>query len=240
MHVSVGHPGSRNDKTIVKTDEFLQKIKNKEILHDVEFQLFRQDGTSFLVLGAYLLTDNGYARWRMMQCPIKSSFNISELMWSTRLESVRKDVECTFGILKIRFRILGGSVNFHDQWKVDNVFVACCILHNMNLTEDENNLVWSSDQEWGIVGAEDDDDADLMEGKMLVDLRRSREQRRISARIIPVNEVDLIEHVVIAKERNIIVENEDEPDDDYYTFRSQLIEHYMYCKEVLKSVEWAF
>jgi hypothetical protein len=62
MHVSVGHPGSRNDKTIVKTDEFLQKMKNKQILHDVEFELFRKDGTSFKVLGAYLFTDNGYAR----------------------------------------------------------------------------------------------------------------------------------------------------------------------------------
>ena len=124
MYVSVVHPGSRNDNTIVKIDEFLQRMKNKQILHDVEFELFRKDGTSFKVLGAYLITDNGYARWRMMQCPIKSGFNIFEMMWSTRLESVRKDVECTFGIFKVRFRILGGSVNFHDQWKVDNVFVA--------------------------------------------------------------------------------------------------------------------
>jgi hypothetical protein len=176
----------------------------------------------------------------MVQCPIKSSFNIFELMWSTRLESVRKDVKCTFGILKVRFRILGGSVNFHDQWKVDNVFVACCVLHNMNLLEDENSLVWSSDQEWGLVDAEADDDADLMEGKAVLDLRRAREQRRSSGRLVSVDDEDLMHHVEIEIERNIIVENDDEVDDNYYTFRSQLIEHYTYCKEVIKDVEWAF
>ena len=39
LYVSIGHPGSRNDKTIVKTDEFVQKLKNKDILQDVEFEL---------------------------------------------------------------------------------------------------------------------------------------------------------------------------------------------------------
>lgn len=39
LYVSIGHPGSRNDKTIVNTDEFVQKLKNKEILQDVEFEL---------------------------------------------------------------------------------------------------------------------------------------------------------------------------------------------------------
>ena len=58
------------------------------------------------MLGANLIIDNGYAKWRIMQSPIKFSTNENELRWSTRLESVRKDFECFFGRLKARFRIL--------------------------------------------------------------------------------------------------------------------------------------
>lgn len=41
LHISDGHPGSRNDKTIVKTDTFVQELKDRKILKDVEFQLFK-------------------------------------------------------------------------------------------------------------------------------------------------------------------------------------------------------
>ena len=36
LHISDGHPGSRNDKTIVKTDTFVQELKDRKILKDVE------------------------------------------------------------------------------------------------------------------------------------------------------------------------------------------------------------
>jgi Plant transposon protein len=32
-----------------------------------------------------------------------------------RLDSVRKDVECTFGVLKARFRILRNGMRFHKK-----------------------------------------------------------------------------------------------------------------------------
>ena len=41
LHISTGHPGSRNDKTIVKTDKLVMDLKNKKILQDVEFKLFK-------------------------------------------------------------------------------------------------------------------------------------------------------------------------------------------------------
>ena len=57
------------------------------------------DGSVITVRGAYLITDNGYAKWRMMQCPIKCSTNGHELRWSTRLESIRKDVDRSLHLL---------------------------------------------------------------------------------------------------------------------------------------------
>jgi Plant transposon protein len=215
LYVSRGHPGSRNDKTIVKTDEFLQAIRNKEILYDdVEFVLYREDGSSFTVKGAYLISDNGYAKWRMLQAPIKSSSSLDEMKWSTRLESVRKDVECTFGILKIRFRILRARILFHTQERVDNVFYAACVMHNMLLTDDGLDTGWDAEEEG------DDDD-----------LRDGLEMRRIRLRLVDQRALPILPGGL----RNIAEHNHDAEGDDidesHYTFRTQLIAHYKYCKE---------
>jgi len=51
--------------------------------------------------GAYLICDNGYHHWRNSISPYANADSASlEGYFSTNLESVRKDVECTFGILK--------------------------------------------------------------------------------------------------------------------------------------------
>ena len=214
LYVSQGHPGSRSDKTIVKTDEFLQAIRKKEILwNDVTFELYRSDGSTFLVRGAYLISDNGYAKWRMLQAPIKSSSSLDEMKWSTRLENVRKDVECYFGRLKIRFRILRSRVMFHKQSRVDNVFFAACIMHNMLIEDDGLDEGWHDEEE-----GEDDD------------IRDGLEMRRIRLRLVDVRGVpDLPEGIrQIAQD-----DNGDDADieDSHYTFRTQLIAHYKYAKE---------
>jgi hypothetical protein len=60
---------------------------------DVQIQLYR---------GAWVMVDNGYLPWSTTVPPIKDPSTIAELRWSKWLESMRKDVECTFGILKGR------------------------------------------------------------------------------------------------------------------------------------------
>ncbi len=47
---------------------------------------------------------------------------------------MRKDVECTFGILKGRWRIL----------KADYIWLTCCALHNWLLDIDGMNEIWVS------------------------------------------------------------------------------------------------
>lgn len=46
-------------------------------------------------------------------------------------ESVRKDVERTFGQMKSSWRCLKIPCLWQDEAHVDNMFVTCCILHNM-------------------------------------------------------------------------------------------------------------
>lgn len=89
-------------------------------------------------------------QWRTLIPPLKACGSVSEQAWSKRLESVRKDVECTFGILKGRFRILKVPIEYHSHDKIDNVFFSCCILHNMlhaidGLETMEAGMHWSGE-----------------------------------------------------------------------------------------------
>ena len=46
-------------------------------------------------------------------------------------ESIRKDVECSFGILKKRFQYLKTGITWHRKSDIDNAVFSCVILHNM-------------------------------------------------------------------------------------------------------------
>ncbi|CAM9749108.1 unnamed protein product, partial [Ectocarpus fasciculatus] len=79
--------------------------------------------------------------WQILIEPSKYPLSENDLLFSKRLESVRKDVECFFGILKGRFRILKLAMAYQSQERIDNVFFTCCILHNMLHTFD---TAWTS------------------------------------------------------------------------------------------------
>jgi len=58
--------------------------------------------------------------------------------YNTNLESIRKDVECTFGILKKRWRVLDYGLNYYCMKDCEKVFTVCCVLQNMLLSLGEN------------------------------------------------------------------------------------------------------
>lgn len=79
-----------------------------------------------------------YHQWDVLMSPSKCPIEPGDIMFSKSLESVRKDVECFFGILKGRFRILKLRIPYHKKEHIDNIFFTCCILHNMLHTFDNN------------------------------------------------------------------------------------------------------
>ena len=92
--------------------------------------------------GAHLICDNGYLRWPTSICPYAGCENSSlEGFFSTNLESVRKDVECTFGILKKRWQVLNDGLDFRDINKCERIFNARCCLNNFMLDTMERNNV---------------------------------------------------------------------------------------------------
>jgi len=109
-YVSRTFPGTYADKSIVRYDEFLQQVRRDPLYTQFPF--------------------------KDLQFPVKRPWSMEALLWSARVESVRKvlhllhvhllnlpdykrecacvqDVECAFGRLKGRFRILKLPLRFH-------------------------------------------------------------------------------------------------------------------------------
>jgi hypothetical protein len=68
-------------------------------------------------------------------CPYASESSLGRKgYFNSNLESIRnKDVECTFGILKKRWRILDYGFNYYCMKDCEKIFTVCCMLHNMLL-----------------------------------------------------------------------------------------------------------
>ena len=80
--------------------------------------------------GPWNLVNNGHTCWSTCIPPKKQSCLSSETRWSQWLESMRKNVEYCFGILKRRFCILKLPIRIHDIDEVDKIWKTCCTLHN--------------------------------------------------------------------------------------------------------------
>jgi hypothetical protein len=133
--------GARNDKTIVRHDTYITDVRNKKVHEEVEYDMFI-NGVLKRVKGVYYLCDGGYHRWSCMINPIKHTISRGDRLWSEWVESTRKDVECTFGILKSRWRFLRNGIVLQNQSSIDFAFFTCCILHNLILEFDGLDNRW--------------------------------------------------------------------------------------------------
>lgn len=144
-----GHPSTWNDKTLVMFDSFLTDVRKGKILSDNLFELLQRSKKGKIVRvqynGVWLQVDNGYHEWSITMPPFKYVSNRNELRWSQWMESMRKDVECTFGILKKRWTILSKGIKAKDISIADEVWKTCCALHNMLLEVDGYDEMWQED-----------------------------------------------------------------------------------------------
>jgi Plant transposon protein len=143
LYSTTGAPGRWNDMTVVEFDEFYKGIKSHEIGDDVEFELYYYDQTSQKVkkqkyCGVWLIVDNGYHSVSCTIPPFKDPPYTDQYMWSEWLESTRKDVECTFGIMKTRWLIFESPIRYQGIEIIDRIWRCACALHNMILEYDDN------------------------------------------------------------------------------------------------------
>jgi hypothetical protein len=131
--------GARSDKHIVRLDPTVTSIRDNFYKY-VEWEYYTINGEVKRDKGVYLICDGGYLRWVTLMCPYAGSVEAGRRgYFNTNLESIRKDVECTFGILKKRWRILDYGLQYRNMHKCEKLFWVCCILHNMLLELPEDD-----------------------------------------------------------------------------------------------------
>jgi hypothetical protein len=130
LSVCPGKPGTWNDKTIIKYDEFIQSLSTNDLFTTYEWQR-RVAGPSEWVTetGVYCICDGGYLQKPTMMSAFHMNSDEEDIHWSM-LGSLRKDVETFFGRLKKRFTIFHDGVRVHDVEKMDDIFFTCVALHN--------------------------------------------------------------------------------------------------------------
>ena len=144
LHSTTGHPGCWNDKTLVRFDSFMDELRKGAFGNMMTFELMKASCSHTNMNGAYVIVDNGYLNWSTTVPPLHNSMYRSEIRFSQWLESLRKDVECTFGILKGRWRILKTGIRLHNTAAADNVWLTCCALHNLLLDVDGLSNGWQN------------------------------------------------------------------------------------------------
>jgi Plant transposon protein len=222
-----GHPGARNDKTIVKFDGFVTSINNGDLYGDVPYSLTTEDGSEIQLKGLYLIVDGGYHKWRCLQCPMKHTSKFKEGLWSKWVESVRKDVECVFGILKGRFRCLKLPIFYQTKSVIDNMFFTCCILHNILLNVDGYDIRWEKDVNWlGQSGKHHNEDMAFFK----------KHWRRVKN--IESSTDYTLQGVSAVRDRyEIFHEGAEEIEDSHFTFRGKLVDHFI-RKYTNREIEW--
>jgi Plant transposon protein. len=150
MYVSDYFWGTYNDKTIARLDPLFDLFRDDDSpLKNLRWESNGCDNERKAHRGAYLICDGGYHEWACLVSPYKHQLPGTALeKWSKTVESVRKDVECVFGILKKRFLLLKHPIRLHDPEQIQRAFLTCCVLHNILIDYD---LYDENDVEYGIL-----------------------------------------------------------------------------------------
>ena len=244
-----GHPARWNDKSIVRFDGIAMGLRNGTLLSDdfiFELYDYDKDGnvTKVKYKGPWLLVDNGYHNWPVTIPPFKATTSLKEVRFSNWLESIRKDVECTFGILKGRWRILKSGIRLQGVEPADKIWKTCCALHNLLLDVDGLDEKWEygvpSDWE-GALGNHDDYDVVY---QMTLDRLNNPEAAReydISAMGRGSDEIDRIDEIDdnendvddLLTNDEVEIERNNERDNaiivrnlSFQTFRNKLVTHF--------------
>ena len=140
------------------------------------YQVYDAQGELKNVNGGYCICDNGYLRWPTMMAPSKRAADVQDYNWSEMLESLRKDIECLFGMMKQEFAILKYGSRFNSLEVMDEIFLTCCAIHNQRKVIAGTDMPWTSEEIH-------DDEGDLSQKPAAV-WRRLSEQNRLETFLV--------------------------------------------------------
>ena len=100
-------------QTVAKNDWFSKWCIDGG-LNYIQYAVYDRDGRPRRCYGGHLLVDGGYQKIGCFIPPQRVRVDSAAVYWCECVESTRKDVECVFGILKARFRILAKCIEYAD------------------------------------------------------------------------------------------------------------------------------
>jgi len=148
----------------VHFDGFVDDVRCDDFFTTFEYKVRTGHGATDRAMskGAYLIIDPGYHKWAATQAASKISSDPDYVLWRTQMEAVRKDIECFFGRLKNRFRVLKTPLTFHKKRDIDNLVFTCIGLQNILHDWDKESgeiTSWEVDADWLGAGGDFDDEA---------------------------------------------------------------------------------
>jgi len=160
-HVSDCIYGATNDMTLARNDSYPMKFSNGGF-EQIRFEIFISPGVVQVCYGGYLITDGGYLKQNCFICPMANRVDRQAVIFSEFMESTRKDVECTFGQLKNRFRILKKPIEMKNVLDINLLFKACCVLHNMILIYDHRDIGhWEVGIDWEVLDPDEEEEEEV-------------------------------------------------------------------------------
>jgi hypothetical protein len=132
-YIDVGQPGSAGDAATWNECSMLHRIQRGEWLHlgpqyDSHMMLYRGGN----VWKPYIVADSAFGiSTRVMKCYEGVALNDEQQSFNYALIRTRRVVECAFGRLKGRFRLLMDNCRLQNPRFASDVVLVCCGLHNI-------------------------------------------------------------------------------------------------------------
>lgn len=184
-HAFFGVAGSNNDINVLNQSPlFMDAIRGEEPTVN-----FTVNGHEYNA--GYYLADGIYPSWPVFMKGVPVPQTQKHRFFSERQASVRKDVECAFGLLKKRFNILAIPGRSYSQRTLGLIMRACIILHNM-IIDDERGGSFDENYETVTSAVSPAIHHDV---PLNLAVRLQREAEMTSAPMFSQLQLDLIEHV---------------------------------------------
>ena len=124
LDFSAGFPGSMHDARMLRNSTLYQRAEQGDILTGPVVDVNGHE------IGPYLLGDSAYPISPWLQKPFpEATRDRSEIQFNRELSSARVKIECAFGCLKSRWRILQKRLDSDIAFSVKTA-IACAVLHN--------------------------------------------------------------------------------------------------------------
>ncbi|XP_069603217.1 uncharacterized protein [Ranitomeya imitator] len=137
LAVDIGAFGRANDSRTFKESDMGQKLYGNNFNFPQPRPLHHTEGPAmpFVVVG-----DEAFQMSANLLKPYSSrGLDHTKRVFNYRLSRARRTVECAFGILVSKWRILGSAINLKIE-TVDEVVKACVVLHNFIMAKERINV----------------------------------------------------------------------------------------------------